>query len=311
MRLSSHANWDVPSAEDIFSQDFDPHHSLVYAFTPTWKDPLVVALSVLQLLAYGYFAHLLGMFPALSCSGVKSAFVALLPAAVAIQLFWGMKAVYLFDKASTRETGLVSIFWRTIRTALLGIPFAYIPTWVIGCFFWPFVRIGLHGGSNFYDASVVVGQYVQNSIWYVGGRQGALLENLHAFGELTIKHRSRYWDAAGEQTTLNLVALIFAYIVLMIGSPVFSETPFSGFYWLILFGACFMGFVFNIVNTTGMSALSLLEYSAKANLATAEPDLTPDDKSRWILYIPHAIAGGVIYAVFFYLAFWVSGKICS
>lgn len=311
-RLSSHANWKVPSHSGMSDLEFDPHESLAYAFKPTWGDPLIFGLSLLHVFAYGYFAFLVAGLTTLICGGVFYGLLTLLPAAYAIQLVWAVKAVYIMDKASNSASSLLSFVWRVVRTSLLTLVFSYAPAWVVGCLAWPFLRIDVHGGSTFYDQSLVIGQYVQNSAWYIGGRNGSLLENVTEYGEMTIRHRSRYWDAAGEQAVFNVggftVLCVLCYVGSYIAGDYASATLFgifqlTGFAAMVFWGVLALAVFSMIVNTTGLAAISILEFSKLENVLVAEPDLAPDEKKRWMLYLPHAIAGFTLYGALFYLVF--------
>lgn len=312
-RLSSHANWKVPGHYDMQDLEFDPHDSLVYAFVPTWGDPLIFMLSFLHIFAYGYFAFSVANLDSALCHGVLSALMSLLPAALSIQVCWAIKAAYIMDKASNRRPTFFSFCWRVIRTSALTLPFSYMPAWVIGCFAWPFIRIDVHGGTNFYDHSILIGQYVQNSLWYIGGRNGTLSENVSEYGEMTILHRSRYWDAAGEQTSANIGVLFLVVIATYAlhfvfgnnaSADFFGKFHLSGINAIIFWGGLAFGVLTMIVNTTGLAAVSILEFSKIENAIVEESDLSPDGKKTWILYIPHAIAGLVIYSFFFYFVFF-------
>jgi len=311
-RISSHANWEVPRHVDMNDLEFDPHPSLTYAFVPTWGDPLIFMLSLLQIFAYGYFAFSVAELHNLICHGVLYSLVALFPAAFSIQVCWAVKAAYILDKSSNRQPTFFSFCWRVIRTSALTLPFSYAPAWVIGCLAWPFIRIDVHGGSNFYDQSIMIGQYVQNSLWYVGGRNGTLSENVSEYGEMTILHRSRYWDAAGEQATANVgilvVVVIASYALNYIfgdnaSADFFGKYHLSGIHAMVFWGALAIGVLSMIVNTTGLAAVSILEFSKIEDVVVEEPDLPPDIKKTWMLYVPHAIVGAVLYAAFFYFVF--------
>lgn len=313
-RISSHANWEVPSHMGMSDLEFDPHDSLGYAFTPTWGDPLIFGLSLLHIFAYGYFAFLVADLHHIICGGVFYGLLTLLPAAYAIQVGWAIKAVYIMDKAANSTTSVISFFWRVFRTSLLTLVFSYSPAWVVGCLAWPFIRIDVHGGSNFYDQSLVIGQYVQNSAWYIGGRGGSLSENIGEYSEMTIRHRSRYWDAAGEQAVFNVGGFTLICIVCYVMSYVFGENAsvtlfglfhLTGFDAIVFWGALALGVFSMIVNTTGLAAISILEFSKIENALVPECDLSPDGKGRWMLYLPHAVAGVVLYAALFYFVFYM------
>lgn len=309
-RITAHANWAVPPHRDMFDLDFDPHPSLGYAFAPAWTDPVVVITTVLQLLAYSYFGYSLGIVSTGVCSGFLAGLLYFLPAAAAVQLAWALKAVYLLDKAAPRSGSAAGMAWRVLRTGVMTLPFSFAPAWVIGCLAWPFLRIPLTGGSNFYDQSLVIGQYVQNSLWYIGARQGRLNENLHEFSEMTITNRSRYWDVAAEQNLFNLVALGVVIGVMWIAYYAVLETAtiplpwgrsVTGFGGLMFFGAILYGFLLALVNTTGLAAISILDYLRSEDVAVSEPDLAVDTAGRWILYLPHALAGAAIYGGLLFL----------
>lgn len=68
----------------MWNLEFDPHPSLGYALGPVWRDPFVWFLSVLHLLAYGYFAYSITVLPQALCHGWTAALLSILPSAVAI-----------------------------------------------------------------------------------------------------------------------------------------------------------------------------------------------------------------------------------
>jgi len=309
-RISAHANWDVPDHTEMFDLNFDPYPSLRNAFIPAWGDPLVFAFSLIQILSYGYFAFTIATLESHFCQNVTRGLLSVAPAALAVQLTWAIKAVFLLDKASDKPASFLSFLWRVVRTSLLTLPFSYMPSWIIGCLAWPVLRIDVHGGSNFYDQSVMIGQYVQNSLWYIGGRNGSLKRNFREYGDLTILHRSRYWDAAGEQSIFNILGFIVIFLVsyavyYFLGNNasivLFGKYALTGFHVFIfsVFFAC--GMVMIVVNTTGIAAISILEYTRIEDTAVAEPDLPPDRKARWMLYIPHALAGMALYGIMVFL----------
>lgn len=301
--ISSYANWQVPDHTDVFDLEFDEHHSLRFALAPTWSDPLIWILSVAHLLAYGYFAYGVVLLFGSIYSGLATGFSHFFVAALALQVVWAAKAVYLLDKASGRRHRC-PVIWRVARTAMLGLPFSFAPAWIMGCLAWPILRINVSGGQTFYDQSVMVGQFVQNTLWYIGARDGSLRDNITAFAGVAIGNRSRYWDAASEQTVLSLLGLVVAmpvfYLLLLLGGG-FTPLPqqitvlFPGVGAILFVALLSAGMVFCIVNTTGLGAISILEYMRTEKQISPEDDLPPDGASRWLLYVPHALVGLLIY----------------
>lgn len=320
-RISAHANWKVPDHTEMFDLDFDPYPSLRSAFVPTWGDPLVFAFSLIQLLSYGYFAFTIATILKIFCGGVALGFLTVAPAAFAVQLTWAIKAVFLMDKASGKSTSFLSFLWRVIRTSLLTLPFSYMPSWIIGCLAWPLLRIDVHGGSNFYDQSVMIGQYVQNSLWYIGGRSGSLKCNFQEYSDLTILHRSRYWDAAGEQSVFNIlgfiaITLIFYGIDYLFGKGanlvLFGKYALTGIEVFTFSSVLACGVVMIVVNTTGIAAISILEYTRIEETAIEEHDLPADRNHRWMLYIPHALVGVVLYGIMVWVIIpWPGALMCK
>lgn len=309
-KLSAHANWRTPAHTNMWNLEFDPHPSLGYALGPVWRDPFVWFLSVLHLLAYGYFAYSITVLPQALCHGWTAALLSILPSAVAIQVVWGIKAVYLLDKANSLPRDHHGMLWRIVRTTLLSLPFSFVPAWVIGCIAWPVIRINISGGSNFYDQSIVLGQYVQNSLWYMGAKNGSLRSNYADFLELTISQRSRYWDCASEQSTRNAaMAMIICTLVgaasLAISNDavinILGRYPLSGLSILSVFGFTAVGGICSLTNTTGIGALSILDYLKAERQIADEPDLPADHLSRWMNYLPHALVGTILYALFAFI----------
>lgn len=309
-KISAHANWRIPRHSNLWDLDFDPHPSLRYAFGPVWGDPLVWALSALHIFAYGYFGYALATLSMEVCRGWLHALGFALTAALGIQVVWAMKAVVLLDKANSLPRDVVGTLWRIVRTAAISLPFSLVPSWVIGCVAWPVIRINIHGGSHFYDQSIVLGQYVQNSIWYIGAKNGSLRENYVDYLDLTILQRSRYWDCAAEQSYFNTAIAFFACVVLG-GLMVYAGdslvvsllglASLSGAHTLLFFAILIVGFIFSVINTTGLGAVSILEYLKNEKQIADESDLQPDQLSRWMVYVPHALAGSVIYLLFLYV----------
>lgn len=309
-RISAHANWKVSNHTEMFDLSFDPYPSLRSAFIPAWSDPLVFVFSLIQILSYGYLAFTIATLENYFCEDVILGLLTVAPAALAVQVTWAIKSVYLLDKASDKSPSVLFFLWRVVRTSILTLPFSYMPSWIIGCLAWPVLRIDVHGGSNFYDQSVMIGQYVQNSLWYIGGRNGSLNCNFREYSDLTILHRSRYWDAAGEQSIFNILGFIVAFLILYVGYYFIGDNLSIVFFGLhslagfdvFIFSVFFVcGMIMIVVNTTGIAAISILEYTRLEDTAIAEPDLPPDRKARWLLYIPHALAGVVLYVIIVYL----------
>lgn len=309
-RISAHANWKVPDHTEILDLEFDPYPSLLSAFVPTWGDPLVFAFSLIQLLSYGYFAFTIATLESHFCESAALGLLTILPAAFSVQFTWAIKAVFLLDKSSVNSTTFFSFLWRVLRTSILTLPFSYMPSWIIGCLAWPVIRINVDGGSNFYDQSVMIGQYVQNSLWYIGGRNGSLKQNLHEYSDLTILCRSRYWDAAGEQTFFNIIGFVIILLISYAANSLFGKSAnltlfgkyvLTGMDVFIFYAMFACGLVMILINTTGIAAISILEYSRIEEMAIEEHDLPADRMHRWMLYIPHAIAGIVLYAAMCYL----------
>ncbi len=302
-RLSAHANWDVPKHTGIYDLTFDEHNSLLSSFWPTWRDPLVLGMSLVHLVAYALYIHAVLSLTMEFCRGWMSAIGTFLPFALGVQACWALKAVYLLDKGD-QATASIPVIWRVIRCTLLTLPFSLIPSWVIGCLAWPLLRIGISGGSNFYDQSLMIGQYVQNSAWFIGARNGSIRDNLQTYTDMTILNRSRYWDCASEQTKCNLtvlgLALVIGYVLeVFIGLRLTIDLPYLGsvdgskaiiFAGAMVWAACLL-----VINTTGLGAISILAYCRQEGTVAPEADLPADHRRRWLLYIPHAIIGLVIY----------------
>lgn len=320
--ITAHANWKTPAHRNMWDLEFDPHPSLGYALWPVWRDPLIWFMTVLHLLAYAYFAYSLTVLPLVLCQGWMAGLSSVLPAAVAIQLVWGIKSVYLLDKASTLPLQHHGMLWRIVRTALLSMPFSFAPAWVIGCIAWPIIRINIRGGANFYDQSIVLGQYVQNSLWYIGAKNGSLRSNYADFLELTISQRSRYWDCASEQALRNaalgmIICFLFGAASLAISADatlaLFGRYPLTGLSILTFLGFTCIGTICSFTNTTGLGALSILDYLKTERQIRDEPDLPPDHLSRWMIYVPHAMVGSILYALFAYVFLYglrVSIELC-
>lgn len=307
-RLSAHANWDVPKHTGIYDLTFDEHNSLLSSFWPTWRDPLVLGMSLVHLVVYALYIHAVLSLTMEFCRGWMSAIGTFLPYALGVQACWALKAVYLLDKGD-QATGSTPIPWRVIRCTVLTLPFSFVPSWVIGCLAWPFLRIGISGGSNFYDQSLMIGQYVQNSAWFIGARNGSFRDNLQIYGEMTILNRSRYWDCASEQTKCTLAVLVLALVIgyvleVFLGLRLAIHLPYlgqlAGSHAIIFVGAMVWAASLLVVNTTGLGAISILAYCRQEGMVASEADLPPDCRRRWLLYIPHAIVGLVIYGLLAY-----------
>lgn len=185
-RLSSLANYSVPKHSGLIDLEFDSFRSIRTAIGPAFADPLILVLSVVQWGAYAAFFWIALTSIQVGCATPGAFLVKLLPWALGLQIIWGVKAVLLLDKAQSLRYGMLSAIYRSVRTGILTLPFSFLPAWVIGCLAWPFVPIALHGSGRFYDQALVVGQYVQNSLWYIGGKHGSLGENVDAFCDITI-----------------------------------------------------------------------------------------------------------------------------
>lgn len=319
-RLSSMANWRLPSDGDWSDIEFDPYPSLATALPLTWADFFILCLTPVHIAAYAWFGASLLVPPRTLCANPLPALLPIIVSGWAIQLVWAAKAVYLMDKAAPKAAGFFSFLWRGLRTSLLGLPFSFLPAWVIGCLVWPFLRIDLRGGTHFYDFSLLIGQYAQNSVWYVGARQGSVAQNFEAFALITTRNRSRYWDTAAEQGQTNALLGGLVYVAFGILAAASSLLPHASvalgpFRNLepLLAGALVAGIVFGcicmVVNTAGLGALSLLEYAKHEEVAADEAPLPVDARSRWLLYLPHAIAGVTVYGAL--LAVLVDGMMSS
>lgn len=320
-RVASLANWVLPRHSGLFDLEFDPYPSLRMAFAPAMVDIYSIVVSVAQVIAYGYFFYSLLSLPEAICAGIGPALLSVLPAMLAVQFLWAMKAVYFFDKASEDAGGFFFGLYRIIRTTLLLLPFSFAPSWVIGCLAWPFLRIRASGGFHFYDQSLLIGQYVQNSLWFVGANCGSLRENFHTFSRLTVENRSRYWDAASEAMVANLVMMILwgiAFLLIyflgfndggsvsVMGRIIPNMTAIAAIY-LTIVGACM-----SVTNSCAMAAISILEFRRQTHQARSEDALPLDDRQQWRSFIPHALAGVVVYGVLLRVVLVALGNVdCS
>ncbi len=304
-RLSGMANWVLPKHSGLFDLEFDRHQSLRAAFGPAMTDPFVLVVSLLQFIAYAYYFGTLLLFPDNVCYALLPTLLHSLSAAVAIQLLWAVKAVYLYEKAAAIGSSVTHLLVRILRTTVFTLPFSFIPAWVIGCLAWPFLRINAISGFRFYDQSLLIGQYVQNSLWYIGASQGGVRENLQDFGDITISSRSRYWDASSEVMVLNVVGMVvlgcvfaMGYILGIVGAgsvDVLGRTM-PGMVAVLLAYLTTVGILLTVTNTCGIAALSILEFSRNTRVATLETELPEDQQKKWIRFLPHALVGCVAYA---------------
>ena len=216
-RLSGMANWVLPKHSGLFDLEFDRYQSLRAALGPAMTDPFVLVVSLVQIVAYAYFFRTLLLLPDDACNALLPSLLQFAAAAIAVQLLWAVKAVYLFEKAATVGSSMIHVITRIIRTTVITLPFSFMPAWVIGCLAWPFLRINPVSGFRFYDQSLLIGQYVQNSLWYIGASQGGVRENLHDFSDITISSRSRYWDASSEAMVMNVVGMVVLGCVFVVG----------------------------------------------------------------------------------------------
>lgn len=305
-RITGLANWTVPAHSDMFDLEFDAHRSLLAGARAAWADGFAILMSLAQLVAYGYFFYSIWTLPRAVCSGPLAGLLHFIPAAAAVQLAWAIKAVYFMDRAAGSPGGIVSTVARIIRTTVLTLPFSFAPTWIIGGLAWPVLRIGLRGGTNFYDQALMIGQYVQNSLWYVGARRGALSENLAEFSDLTISSRSRYWDIASEATIINVVAMLVLGVGIYVFGLIFVD--FKGAVVIasrevdnivLLFGSFFaaVSILLTSTNTSAIGAIALLERARAVSFACLEEYLSPDAMHRWLLYVPHALVALALYGI--------------
>lgn len=304
-RLSSLANFAVPKHSGLMDLEFDSFRSIRTAIGPAFSDPLILLTSAAQWAAYAsYFWVMLSSIDS-GCATPLSFLGRMLPWALALQVIWGVKAVLLLDKAQSQRYGMLSAIYRAVRTGFLALPFSFLPAWVIGCLAWPFVPIALHGSGRFYDQALVIGQYVQNSLWYIGGKHGSLGENVDAFCDITITSRSRYWDIAAEATVFNLGGFVFAGVLLAIGYVVMRlelgvfprpsdygvTLPPLSLATMLYLVAVAMSII--VINTSAIAATSILEYCRLTRQVRLEEKLPHDNGSAWARYIPHAIVGSI------------------
>ena len=305
-RVASLANWVLPRHTGLFDLEFDPYPSLRNAFAPAMMDVYSIFVTMAQVVGYGYFFLSILSVPSAICKGIGAALLSVLPAIVAVQFLWGMKAVYFFDKASEDTGGFFWGLYRILRTTLLLLPFSCAPSWVIGCVAWPFLRIRASGGFHFYDQSLMIGQYVQNSLWFIGASSGSLRDNIYRFSKLTVENRSRYWDAASEAMVANVVMMTLWGIVFcgiyflwfndggtlrIMGRAVPSVTAIAVAYLTVV------GFFMAITNSCAMAAISILDFCRKTRQARSEKELPFDERQQWRSFIPHALVGIVVYGV--------------
>lgn len=319
-RLSGMANWVLPKHSGLFDLEFDRYQSLRAALGPAMTDPFVLVVSLAQIVAYAYFFRTLLLLPDDVCNGLLPSLLQFAVAAVAVQLLWAVKAVYLFEKAAPVGSSVMHAIARIIRTTVITLPFSFIPAWVIGCITWPFLRINAVSGFRFYDQSLLIGQYVQNSMWYIGASQGGVRENLQDFSDITISSRSRYWDAASEAMVLNVVGMIVLGCVFVVGYMlgVADGAPISVFgrampnMVAVLFAyLTVVGVLITITNTCGIAALSILEFSRNTQAAALETDLHEDQQQQWIRFLPHALVGCVAFAAFMFVFAGLVANTCE
>jgi len=76
-----------------------------------------------------------------------------------------------------------------------------------------------------------------------------------------------------------------------------SPLALHGYMAVLFVGIAFWGVSLTLTNTAGIAAISILEFSRQQSMIAEEPDLPIDTRHRWLLYLPHAIAGIVLYAM--------------